>query len=98
MVTMINVGGGRHCGRQGQQGGENQGGRWHWDVSFRLEFSSTRIWYAMVMVVDMKVGYTLNMSDHIKYIELVVDDTVDGQDNKMEETMEVGGIMIYQFS
>ena len=52
----------------------------------------------MVMVVDMKVGYTLNMSDHIKYIELVVDDTVDGQDNKMEETVEVGGIMIYQFS
>ena len=50
------------------------------------------------MVVDMKVVYTLNMSDHIKYIELVVDDTVDGQDNKMEETMEVGGIMIYQFS
>ena len=47
------------------------------------------------MVVDMKVVYTLNMSDHIKYIELVVDDTVDGQDNQWKETMDVGDIMIY---
>ena len=43
----------------------------------------------------MKVVYTLNMSDHIKYIELVVDDTVDGQDNQWKETMDVGDIMIY---
>ena len=29
---------------------------------------------------------------------LVVDDTVDSKDNKMEETMDVGDIMIYHFS
>ena len=48
----------------------------------------------------MKVVYTLNMSEHIKYIQLVVDDTVDGQDNYMEKTntVEVGDIMIYQYS
>ena len=27
--------------------------------------------------------------------KLVVDDTVDGKDNRMEETMEVGDIMMY---
>ena len=32
-------GGRRHSGRQGQQGGENQGGCLHQDVSLRLEFS-----------------------------------------------------------
>ena len=30
--------------------------------------------------------------------KLVVDDTVDGKDNRMEETMEVGDIMMYYFS
>ena len=35
------------------------------DVSLQLEISSTRMWYAVVMVVDMKVFYTSNMSDNI---------------------------------
>ena len=30
--------------------------------------------------------------------KLVVDDTVDGKDNRMEETMEVGDIMMYHLS
>ena len=62
---LIWFGGRRHCGRQEQQGGEDQGGRWHYDVSLQLEISSTRMWYAVVMVVDMKVFYTSNMSDNI---------------------------------
>ena len=62
------VGGQRHCGRQEQQGREDQGCRWHKDVSLCLEFSSTRTWYAMAMVVDRRIVYTFNMSDHIKYM------------------------------
>ena len=40
------------------------------------------------MLVDMKVFYTFNMSDNITH-GLVVDDTVDGEDNKEEKTREV---------
>ena len=32
------------------------------DVSYRLEFSSTRMWYAVVMLVDMKVFFFFNTS------------------------------------
>ena len=31
----------------------------------QLKFSSTRMWYAVVMEVDMKLVYSFNMSDHI---------------------------------
>ena len=34
------------------------------------------------MVVDMKIVYTFNMSDHISTSELVVDGSVDGKGNK----------------
>ena len=44
------------------------------------------------MVVDMNVGYTLNKSDHIKYIELVVNGTVDNKDGK---TRKVADIRMY---
>ena len=50
------------------------------------------------MLVDLKVFNSLNNSDNIKVICVVVDDTVDGKDNKMEETMDVGDIMMYNFS
>ena len=43
----------RHRGRHGQLGGEDQGGHWHEDVTHQLKFSRT--WFAIVMVVDMKV-------------------------------------------
>ena len=56
------VGGGRHCGWQGQQWGEDQ------DVSLWLEFSPTRMWYAVVMLVDLKDCDSLNKSDNIKVI------------------------------
>ena len=50
----------------------------------------------MVMLVDMKVFYTFNMSDNIKH-GLVVDNTVDGKDNKEEKTREVVYIRMYHF-
>ena len=57
------LGGRRHCGRQEQQEGEDQGGRWHQDVSIQLKLSSTKMRYAVVLVVDMKILYTFNKSD-----------------------------------
>ena len=60
-------------GRQQQQGGEDQGGRW--DVSHQLQFS--RMLNAVVMVVDMKVVYTFNQSNHIKNMRVDVDNIVD---------------------
>ena len=53
----MRVGGRQHHGWQGQFGGEDQGGRWHPDVSLRLEFSSTRIWNAVLTVVDIIFFY-----------------------------------------
>ena len=54
----------RHRGRQGQQDGEDQGGG-----ITSVEFFSNRTWYAVVVIlVDMKVFYTFNLSDHIKYM------------------------------
>ena len=53
----------RHRGRQGQQDGEDQGGG-----ITSVEFFSNRTWYAVVVIlVDMKVFYTFNMYDNIKY-------------------------------
>ena len=50
------------------------------------------------MVVDINVSYTFNMGDTLRSVVLVVDDTVDGKDIYMEETREVGDIMMYHFS
>ena len=36
-IKYMRVGGGRHCGQQGQQWGEDQGGCWHWDVTLSVE-------------------------------------------------------------
>ena len=49
------------------------------------------------MVVDMKLVYSFNMSDHISQCELVVDDNVDGKDNEEGKTTEVADIRIYHF-
>ena len=58
----------------------------------QLKFSSTRMWYAVVMVVDMKLVYSFNMSDHIKSM------WVGGQrhaDNKEGKTRKVADIRMY---
>jgi len=51
----------------------------------------------MVMVVDMKVVFTFNMSDHIQTCGLVLDGTVDGNNNKEEKTREVANTRMYHF-
>ena len=50
------------------------------------------------MMVDIKVSYTFNQCDNLMSCVLMVDDTVDGKDNQMEATMQVGDIMMYHFS
>ena len=62
------VGGQRHCVQRVEHEGEDQGGRWHLDVSFKLKFSSRRTFYGLLMVVDMKLVYSFNISDLIKYM------------------------------
>ena len=50
------------------------------------------------MVVDKRV-YTFNMSDHTSSTrELVVDVTVDGEENLEEKTREVADIRMHQIS
>ena len=46
----------------------------------------------------MKNVYSFNMSDHISQCELVVDDNVDGEDNKEGKTREVSDIRMYHIS
>ena len=50
------------------------------------------------MVVDMKVVYTINQSDHIKNMRADVDDIVDGEDNSEEMTRDVADIRMYHIS
>ena len=47
-----------------------QGSRWHQDTSYQLKFSLAKMWYAVAILVDMRVVYTFNMSDHTKYMWL----------------------------
>ena len=70
-------GGRQQCGRLQQQGGEDQtlSGR-QWDVSHQLKFSRM-----LNALVDMKVVYTFNQSDHISKMRVDVDDIVDGKHN-----------------
>ena len=62
------VGGRRHRGRRVEPGGDDQGGCWHEDASHQKKFSSKRTLYCLLMVVDMKLVYSFNMSDLIKYM------------------------------
>ena len=59
-------------------------------VSHQLKFS--RMLNAVVMVVDMKVVYTFNQSDHISKMRVDVDDIVDGKHNWEEKTREITDI------
>ena len=57
------------------------------DVSFRLEFSSTRMWYAVVILVDMKVFFCFSTClTRFNTYKLVDDNTVDGKVNKEKKT------------
>ena len=50
------------------------------------------------MVVDMKVFILSTYVTTLSTCELVVDGTVDGQNNKEEMTREVADTMMYHFS
>ena len=52
-IKDMKVSGQRHCGWQGQPGGEDQGGLQNQDVSLQLGFSSSRMRYAVVMLIDI---------------------------------------------
>ena len=59
---------------------------------------STRMWYAVVMLVDMKVfSFSMCLTRFSTY-KLVDDNTVDGKDNKEKKTRGVSDIMMYHFS
>ena len=49
-------------------GKENKDKKTRKDVSIQLVFSSTKMLLAVLVVTDMTVVYTLNMSDNIKYM------------------------------
>ena len=90
------AGGLRHWGQLQKHGGEDQelilGCRsLTLGCHFCFEFSSTRIKYAVVLVVSTFVTT-------LRSCVLVVDVTADGNNNEVEETMEVGDIMMYPFS
>ena len=58
-----------------------------WDVSHQLKFSRM-----LNALVDMKVVYTFNQSDHISKMRVDVDDIVDGKHNWEEKTREITDI------
>ena len=53
------------------------------------------MWYAVMMLVDMRVLNFFNMSDQISTWELEVDNTVHGEDNLDEKTREDADIRMY---
>ena len=90
-IKYMRLGCRRHRGRQGQQDGEDQGGG-----ITSVEFFSNRTWYAVVVIlVDMKVFYTFNQSDHIKNMRVDVDDIVYCKHNLEEKTREIADIGMY---
>ena len=63
-------GGRRHCEQQEQQEWEDQGVHWHEDVSLQLEFSLTRMWCAVVMVVEIRVFlFFQHVWPHLVYVK-----------------------------
>ena len=49
-------------------------------------------------LVDMKVVYTFNQSDHISNMRVDVDDIVDGEHNLEEKTREIADIRTYHIN
>ena len=64
-----------------------------WDVSHQLKFSRM-----LNALVDMKVVYTFNQSDHIKNMRVDVDDIVYCKHNLEEKTREVADIGMYNIN
>ena len=60
-------------------------------ISWRL---FDRTWYAVMMLVDMRVFNVFNMSDQISTWELEVNNTVHGEDNLEEKTRKDAEIRI----
>ena len=59
------------------------------DVSHYLKFYLTRMWFAVVMMVDMTAFILSTCVSTLSACELVFDDTVDGMDNLEVKTREV---------
>ena len=57
-----------------------------------------RMWYALMMVVDMRVFLFSRCLTILSTWELAVDDTVDNKDNLEEKTREDPGIRKYHIS
>ena len=53
-----------------------------------MEFFSTKMWYVVVMVVEIKVFFPSTYVIILRSCEFEVDDTVEGKDNKEEGTNE----------
>ena len=53
---------------------------------------------AVVMVVNMRVVYTFNQSDHIKNMRVDVDDIVYCKHNLEEKTREIADIGMYHIN
>ena len=77
-------GGQRQCGEQGQQGGEDQGGHWHEDISLRLELRCDELW--RWCLISKFFIFSLCPTTWNK-CELVVNDTVDAKHNAEKKTI-----------
>ena len=96
LIKYMWVGGRRHCGRQGQQGGEDQGGRWYLYVSHQIYIS----WNFLQLECDMLWWWRLTWNLFIpstclttfSQYELVVNGIVD---NKEGKTRKVADIRMY---
>ena len=72
---------------------------YHFWYHFCFEFSSTRIKCAVVLVIEMNYFFIVStFVTTLRSCVLVVDVTADGNNNEVEETMEVGDIMMYHLS
>ena len=72
---------------------------YHFWYHFCFEFSSTRIKCAVVLVIEMNYFFIVStFVTTLRSYVLVVDVTADGNNNEVEETMEVGDLMMHPFS
>ena len=96
LIKYMWVGGRRHCGWQGQQGGEDQGGCWYFDVSHQLYISWNFLqleremlwWWRLKWYLFIPSACLTTLSQY----ELVVDGAVD---NKEGKTRKVADIRMY---
>ena len=90
LIKYMWVGRRRHCGRQGQQGGEDQGGRWCLDESHHfLQLERDMLWWWWFTWNLFISSTCLTILSQYK---LVVNGTVD---NKEGKTRKVADIRVY---